>query len=421
VCFTQIDVPVDTLDSAVVSSVLSALAESALPWLAKHRAAAAELIADEPELAEAVETDIDTAAAATAATDTTATDDTAAGDEDSTADTAAAAATAAAVAKEQKHQQQLLDRAAECGAGAAQAALAVNTFRAASALLEAPAHAATFVNSNTSSSSSSSSGSSSGSSWLCELVRAAAAPSPNGSSLAQLDTLESSWRELWSRWHTDSQRWCSSDRDAPPAAAAAETETSDTAAAAADTTASTATVSAGSVARISSSRANAAAGSGSSAGAGSSMAATLAAALDAERRAMSALDAAAGSARGSSGISTSRSYYAQEDVSALLAEQQQQLQQQQSVSVSASSLSAYISATAAAMGAGTVVLDTSAAVAQLMEMGFEREWAEVALRYTMSCMSRQAFTTGRNTMYTATLHFNDSARSMYTDEWYILL
>jgi hypothetical protein len=392
VCFTQIDVPVDTLNSAVVSTVLSALAESALPWLAKHRAAAVELVADEPELAEA-ESNTDTATAATAAD--AATDDTTAatGDDDSTtADTAAVAA--AAVAKWQKHQQQLLDRAAECGAGAAQAALAVNTFRAASALLEAPAHAATFVNSNTSSSSSS--GGSSGSSWLCELVRAAAAPSPNGSSLAQLDTLESSWRELWSRWHSDSQRWCSSDCDAPPAAAV-ETEVSDTAAAADTTAAAAATATAGSVARISSSRANAAAGSGSS-GAGSTMAATLAAALDAERRAMSALDAAAGGARGSN-ISTSRSYYAQEDVSALLAEQQQQLQQQQSVSVSASSLSAYISATAAAMGAGTVVLDTSAAVAQLMEMGFEREWAEVALRYTMSPISQKGFTTSNNTIY----------------------
>jgi hypothetical protein len=356
--FAQIDVPVDTVDSAVVSTVLSALADSALPWLAKHRAMALEIVADEPE---PTETEPDTATvtdATAAATDDSTTDDTTAGhDDDSTAAAAASAAQA-----EQKHQQLLLDRAAKCGAGAAQAALAVNTFRAASALLEAPAHAATFVNSSSSSSSSTS-----GSSWLCELVRAAAAPSPNGSNLAQLDTLESSWRELWSRWHNDSQRWCSSDRDAPPAAT---TET------ASDTAAADAAAAAAGTGGRSSSRANAAAGSsGSSSGAGSSMAATLAAALDAERRAMSALDAAG--ARGSSGYSHYR--YAEEEVSALLAEQQQQ---QQSVSVSASSLSAYISATAAAMGAGTVVLDISAAVAQLIEMGFQREWAEVALRYT---------------------------------------
>ncbi|CAM9546483.1 unnamed protein product, partial [Chrysoparadoxa australica] len=41
---------------------------------------------------------------------------------------------------------------------------------------------------------------------------------------------------------------------------------------------------------------------------------------------------------------------------------------------------AYLSATAAALGAGTIILDTSAAVAQMMEMGFPKDWCEAALR-----------------------------------------
>jgi hypothetical protein len=45
-----------------------------------------------------------------------------------------------------------------------------------------------------------------------------------------------------------------------------------------------------------------------------------------------------------------------------------------------SSFASYITATAAALGVGTVVLDTSVAVAQMMEMGFPEDWCRVALR-----------------------------------------